>query len=265
MAGAGHLHPGRHSVHRHGRAGTADRRAYPFRIQDARCHQGTSGSRRRTRLPSDVQQHQQVRSWARRQLRNRTSLRADWLRYPDRDRPALQTAAGRQTDASPLGPSTGLRHAPPGCRSGQRPTHRRTAQPPARPVRRPDTRRHHRIAAPRSQPTHSAASRSARASGSAEGRSRETWRATRAVPRRTGSTRPTRRPPRDGRAPAGAQYQSSDILATAPTPKPTSAIAAPVQNSHQVGWGTIPAPPTMKPMVMIVTATHETGRPWNVS
>ena len=46
------------------------------------------------------------------------------------------------------------------------------------------------------QSTHSAASRSARAIGStAAAVSRESWRATRVVPRRTGSTRPTSRPP----------------------------------------------------------------------
>ena len=38
---------------------------------------------------------------------------------------------------------------------------------------------------------------------------------------------------------------------------------AAVQNSHQVGVGTMAKPPMMKPMTMTVTAAHETGRPWN--
>ncbi len=39
-------------------------------------------------------------------------------------------------------------------------------------------------------------------------------------------------------------------------------IPAPVQKSHQCGWGTIATPPTMKPTMMIETATQEAGRPW---
>ncbi len=38
-------------------------------------------------------------------------------------------------------------------------------------------------------------------------------------------------------------------------------IPAPVQNSHHLGCGTIAIPPTMKPMMMIVTAIQEAGRP----
>src|ERR1700753_1813525 len=50
-----------------------------------------------------------------------------------------------------------------------------------------------------------------------------------------------------------------------PTIKPTSAMPPPVYTSHHVGGEEKAIPPMMKPIVMIVTAIHDTGRPWNDS
>src|ERR1700744_3462859 len=47
--------------------------------------------------------------------------------------------------------------------------------------------------------------------------------------------------------------------------KPSSAMPPPVYTSHQVGGEEKAMPPTTKPITMIVTAIHDTGRPWNDS
>ena len=44
--------------------------------------------------------------------------------------------------------------------------------------------------------------------------------------------------------------------------QPTTTSAAPTQNSTQTGPMGRAIPPMMKPMMMSVTATQETGRPW---
>src|ERR1039457_2896589 len=61
------------------------------------------------------------------------------------------------------------------------------------------------------------------------------------------------------------QYQSSNIRAAVAMMPPMTTIPAPVQKSHQIGCGTIAAPPTVKPMMMTETATQEAGRPWCAS
>src|SRR5689334_4958146 len=51
------------------------------------------------------------------------------------------------------------------------------------------------------------------------------------------------------------------LVARASRP-PTAHIAAPTQNSHQIGPRIRPNPPTRNAAIMVDTATHDTGRPW---
>src|SRR5258708_31586612 len=51
------------------------------------------------------------------------------------------------------------------------------------------------------------------------------------------------------------------LVARASRP-PTTHIATPTQNSHQIGPRIRPNPPTRNAAIMVLTATQDTGRPW---
>src|SRR5487761_1186941 len=50
-----------------------------------------------------------------------------------------------------------------------------------------------------------------------------------------------------------------------PRMPPTTTTAPPAQTSHHVGPTISPTPPMMKPTIMMLIDTHDTGRPWKAT